>query len=59
MEYLTITQVSIKLGVNIETVRRWLFKGQLKGFKAGKQWRVRRHDLSEFIKSNTKTEVTE
>ncbi len=57
MEYLTINQVSTKLGVNPETVRRWLTKKQLNGFKVGKQWRIRRHDLSEFIKSN-QTEVT-
>ena len=48
-EYLTLTEVAQKLGVSDETIRRWLVKGNLKGYHFGKPWRVRPHDLAALI----------
>ena len=42
-------EVAEELGVNPRTVVRWIHKGALPGFKAGKAWRVWRADLDEFV----------
>jgi excisionase family DNA binding protein len=49
-DLLTVKQVSVKLGVNGETVRRWLVSGKIKGAKVGgKLWRIREIDLTDFV----------
>ena len=38
---------------NRETVKRWLEKGQLKGYRVGRgHWRVMPQDLAQFLKEN-------
>ena len=39
--------------VKSKTIREWLKKGQLKGTKIGKQWRVKEQDLEEFLNHST------
>lgn len=41
--------VAIILKANPEVVRRYLASGKLKGFKVGKEWRVNKSDLMEFV----------
>ncbi len=37
------------LKVSKLAVYKWLQNGKLKGFKAGKMWRITREDLEEFL----------
>jgi excisionase family DNA binding protein len=37
------------LGLNYETIRRKLSRGEIKGKKIGRAWRIRRDDLREYI----------
>jgi excisionase family DNA binding protein len=52
---LTAAEIAKLLGVNIDTVRRWLASGQLKGWRFGKRsgWRVYEHDLRDFIEQRS------
>lgn len=43
-------EVSAVLSVTPKTIREWLRKGELRGIKTGKLWRIREQDLQTFIK---------
>jgi excisionase family DNA binding protein len=49
-EYYSIEEVAEKLKVAYLTVYRWLQAGKLKALKAGKQYRIKKVDLDEFLK---------
>lgn len=44
-----IAYASVLLGVNPETLRRSLAKGEIKGKKYGKGWIMLKEDLMEFV----------
>lgn len=44
-EYLTPTEAGELLRVNRLTIIRLIERGDISGFKVGRQWRVRRADL--------------
>ena len=50
--FYTTEEVAKMLKVHIITVRRWLEAGKLRGHKAGRQWRIKKQDLEEYLKSN-------
>jgi excisionase family DNA binding protein len=41
--------VAVVLGANPEVIRRYLASGKLKGFKVGREWRINKSDLMEFV----------
>jgi excisionase family DNA binding protein len=41
--------IADELGVDVQTVRRWIKAGDLPAFKPGKEYRVREADLQEFL----------
>jgi excisionase family DNA binding protein len=41
--------IADELGVDVQTVRRWIHTGKLRAFKPGKEYRVREADLEEFL----------
>jgi acetyl-CoA synthetase len=45
----TIAEVAEKLKVTTKTVRQWLQRGQMRGIKAGKLWRVPESAVDEFL----------
>jgi excisionase family DNA binding protein len=47
---LTPEEVAERLRVTRPTVYTWLKKGQLRGLRAGKAWRVRTEDLENFMR---------
>jgi excisionase family DNA binding protein len=51
--YLTPDEVAEQLSVSPLTVRKWLRSGELKGVKAGKQWRIKEAVLNDFLKETT------
>ena len=50
-EVYTVRDVAQRLHLTTETVRDYLQEGKLKGFKVGKQWRVREQDLEAFVEA--------
>jgi len=51
-QLLTAEQISDRLQVHIETVRRWIRSGELPGLMFGRRggYRVKEVDLQEFLK---------
>ena len=49
VEYLKVEQIADELGLSEETVLRWIRKKELKAYKLGKNYRVRREDYQEFL----------
>jgi len=46
-----VQEVADELGVDVQTVRRWIHAGKLRAFKPGKEYRVRETDLEEFLRA--------
>jgi excisionase family DNA binding protein len=49
VEYLTVERIARELGVSEETVLRWIRKRQLKAYKLGRDYRVKKEDYQEFL----------
>jgi len=54
----SIEEVASMLGVNRNTVRRMLIRGELKGLKVGRLWRIKESDLREFLGIEDNEELT-
>lgn len=54
----SIEEVASMLGVNRNTVRRMLIRGELKGIKVGRLWRIKESDLREFLGIEDNEELT-
>lgn len=44
-----VAYVSVLLGLHPRTIEKQLKNGELKGFKAGKVWRIRKEALAEYM----------
>jgi len=51
-KYLTVRQVSKKLGITEEWVRDLIAKKEIKAVKIG-QWKIRPQDLAQFVKGRS------
>lgn len=56
---LTVKETADYLKMDIETIRRYIYRKSLKAYKVGKEWRIKETDLQEFIEreSNMDKEV--
>ena len=56
--YLTVEEIAEMLQVSIDTVRNWINRKciPLPAFKIGREWRVERKDLDEFIQQRKNTQ---
>jgi len=59
MDYLTVKEVSTKLGVSEKTVRDYINKGELIAYKLGTSWKITQEDLHTFIKSKSNVQKGE
>ncbi|HEX8931569.1 MAG TPA: helix-turn-helix domain-containing protein [Patescibacteria group bacterium] len=50
-KYYSIEEVAIMLKVTYLTVYRWIRSSKLKSNRAGKQYRIEKKDLDNFIKN--------
>jgi excisionase family DNA binding protein len=48
--FFTVEEVATRLKVQPRTVRYWIQSGQLPAARAGRQWRIREHDLDVFLR---------
>ena len=49
---LTPVDIANSLQVNERTVTLWLRKGNLRGFKVGKEWRISLNDLQAYLEAS-------
>lgn len=47
------------LGISVEAVRKECRKGNLKAFKAGEMWRIRKDDLIAYTMNSVREETAE
>lgn len=48
-EWLSVEEIAQILKMDEETVRRWIRSKQLKGYRFGRDLRVRREDFDKFV----------
>lgn len=51
MIFYTVEEIAEILKLDAETIRRYLVKGDLRGSKVGRVWRVTEEDLKAYIKA--------
>lgn len=49
-EILTIEETASLLKVSTATIRRWIKRGRIKAFRAGREYRIRKMDIEELFK---------
>lgn len=49
-EWLSVEEIAQELKMDNETVRRWIRTKQLKGYRFGRDLRVRREDFDNFVR---------
>lgn len=54
MKLYNVKEVAEMLGLNAETIKRYIYKKELKAYKVAGEWRVNKSDLDDFVfkKSN-------
>jgi len=53
IEVYTLDEVQALMQVTRRTLYNWIRSGKLKSFKAGREWRVTKEALAEFIETAT------
>lgn len=48
-EYLTTREAAEVLRVHLNTIKNWLYSGELPGIKSGRKWLIRRDDLEKRL----------
>jgi excisionase family DNA binding protein len=49
-ELLTVREAAARLKVSEKSIKTWLSKGQLRGYKAGRQWRIPVEAMDDFLR---------
>jgi excisionase family DNA binding protein len=49
-EWLSVEEVAKNLKMDEETVRKWIRRRQLKAYKFGRDYRIRREDFETFVR---------
>ena len=50
-EFLKVEEVAARLKVQERTVRDWILRGELRAYKIGKEWRIRRDHFDEAMEA--------
>jgi excisionase family DNA binding protein len=54
-EYLKVEEVAARLKLKEKTIRDWILRGELPGYKLGKEWRIRRDDFDHAMQARRTT----
>jgi excisionase family DNA binding protein len=54
-EFLKVEEVATRLKVQERTVRDWILRGELRAYKIGKEWRIRRDHFDEAMEARLVT----
>jgi len=59
MRAYTVRQVADALSVSTLTVYKWLWSGELNGYRLGRVWRISEEELKKFLKRRAKEKTQE
>ena len=48
-EWLTVEEIAQELKVPLDTVRGWIRRKELRAYRPGREYRVKREDLDKFL----------
>jgi excisionase family DNA binding protein len=49
-EWLSVDEIAKNLKMDVETVRNWIRRKQLKAYRFGRDYRIRREDFDAFVR---------
>jgi excisionase family DNA binding protein len=58
-EWLSVEEIAQTLKMDVETVRNWIRRKQLKAYKFGRDYRIRREDYETFVQNRATTSQDE
>jgi excisionase family DNA binding protein len=58
-EWLSVEEIAQTLKMDVETVRNWIRRKQLKAYKFGRDYRIRREDYDTFVRNRATTSQDE
>lgn len=50
-EWLTVERIAKEVDVSEETVRNWIRKKQLKAYRLGRDYKIKREDFNKFLEN--------
>lgn len=53
---MNVHETAIEIGVHVQTVRKWLAKGELTGSNTSAGWRVTPADIEKWLEKHRRTE---
>ncbi len=54
-EWLSVEEIAHTLKMDVETVRNWIRRKQLKAYRFGRDYRIRRQDFDTFVRERSTT----
>jgi excisionase family DNA binding protein len=55
-EWLSVDEIAKNLKMDVETVRNWIRRKQLKAYRFGRDYRIRREDFDAFVRERATTD---
>lgn len=52
----TVKEIAEALQMDIETIRRYIYRKDLVAYKIGKEWRIKEEDFNKFIQKESNME---
>jgi len=53
----SLDEIAQHIGVNKDTIRNWIEKGDIPAYKVGKQWKVKVSEIDDWIKSGKSAKI--
>jgi len=53
-DFYTVKEVADKLGFTVPGVQKWIREGRVTAFKFGREYRILKSDLDDFVAKNKK-----
>jgi excisionase family DNA binding protein len=58
-EWLSVDEIAKNLKMDVETVRNWIRRKQLKAYRFGRDYRIRQEDFDAFVRERATTDDEE
>ena len=57
--WLSVEEIAVHLGVNRDTIYKWIYRRQMPAHKLGKLWKFKATEIDEWIRAGKAAEDTE
>ena len=57
--WLSVEEIAVHLGVNRDTIYKWIYRRQMPAHKLGKLWKVKATEIDAWIRDGKAAEDTE